>query len=114
MQTKNEILAHEYYTLMGQKNAVGIKKYLHPDVALYSPMATVKGKEAVYQSACNFIEMIHSLKVRAGFGAGDQAMIVSDSLIPGMKDLFPTASLLSFRDELIIKIELFYDSRPLF
>lgn len=109
MHTNKATLAEEYYTLIGKKNAEGIKKYLHPDVVLHSPLAVVRGKEAVIKAAENFMNMIKSLTVRAKFGAGEQAMIVSDSVIPGMADSFPTASLLSFRDELIIKIELFYD-----
>ena len=113
MHTKNAALAEEYYTLLGKKNAEGIKKYLHPDVELYSPLAIVKGKEAVFKAASNFSNMIKSLTIRAKFGAVDKAMIVCDSEIPGMTESFPTASLLSFRDELIVRIELFYDGRPL-
>ena len=109
MHTNNVAVAEEYYTLIGEKNAEGIKKHLHPNVELYSPLAIVKGKEAVFKAASNFINMIKSLTIRAKFGAGDQAMIVCDSAIPGMVESFPTASLLSFRDELIVKIELFYD-----
>lgn len=109
MHTNNVALAEEYYTLIGKKNAEGIKKHLHPDVELYSPLATVKGKEAVFKAASNFSNVIKSLTIRAKFGSGDQAMIVCDSDIPGVVGSFPTASLLSFRDELIVKIELFYD-----
>lgn len=109
MHTSNVALAEEYYTLIGEKNAEGIKKYLHPDVELYGPLAVLKGKETVFKAASNFINMIKSLTIRAKFGAGDQAMIVCDSVIPGMAESFPSASLLSFRDELIVRIELFYD-----
>jgi len=109
MHKSNVTLAEEYYTLMGKKDAEGLKRYLHPDVELYSPLAIVKGKEAVFKSASQFANMIKYLTIRAKFGAGDQAVIVSDSGIPGMTESFPTASLLSFRDGLIVKIELFYD-----
>jgi hypothetical protein len=109
MHTSNVALAEEYYTLIGEKNAEEIKKCLHPDVELYSPLAIVKGKEAVHKAASNFINMIKSLTIRAKFGSADQAVIIVDSEIPGMVESFPTASLLSFRDDLIVKIELFYD-----
>ena len=111
MHTNNVVLAEEYYTLVGEKNAEGIKKYLHPDVELYGPLATAKGKEAVFEATSNFINMIKSLKIRAKFGAGDQAMIVYDLDIPGIMEAFPGAVLLNFRDGLIIRIELFYDAR---
>jgi hypothetical protein len=109
MDTNNLALAEEYYTLIGEKNGKGIEKYLHPSVELYSPLATVKGKEAVFKSASHFIDVIKSLTIRAKFGAGEQAMLVLDSEIPGVTGNFPTASLLSFCDGLIVKIELFYD-----
>ena len=109
MDTNNVALAEKYYTLLGRKNVEGIKKCLHPDVELHSPLATVKGKEAVVKAASNFSNVIKSLTIRAKFGSGDQAVIISDSDIPGVVGSFPTASLLSFCDELIVKIELFYD-----
>ncbi len=109
MHTNNVALAEEYYTLVGKKNAEGIKKYLHPDVELYGPLATAKGKEAVFEATSNFMNMIESLTIRAKFNAVDQAMIVYNVDIPGIVKDFPGASLLSFRDGLIVKIELFYD-----
>ena len=110
METNNAAMAEEYYTLVGQKNAEGIKKYLHPDVELYGPLATLKGKEAVIEATSNFMNAFKSLTIRAKFGAGDQAMIVYDVDIPGIAKDFPGASLLSFRDGLIVRIELFYDA----
>jgi SnoaL-like domain len=109
MNTSNVALAEEYYTLFGEKNAEGIKKYLHADVELHGPLGTAKGKEAVFETTSNFINVIKSLKIRAKFGAGDQVMIVHDSDIPGIVDSFPGAVLLNFHDGLIIRIELFYD-----
>jgi len=53
--------------------------------------------------------MFKSLKIRAKFGAGEQAMIVYDVDIPGIMEAFPGASLLNFRDGQIVRIELFYD-----
>ncbi len=109
METNNVAQAEEYYKLVGEKNAEGIKKYLHPDVEFYSPLATLKGKEAVVQATSNYMNLIGSLTIRAKFGAGDQAMIVYDVDIPGIAKGFPAALLLSFHDGLIIRSELFFD-----
>lgn len=103
--------ASEYYKLVGEKNAEGVKKYLHSDVEFFGPLATVKEKEAVFEVTRNFMKAIQSLTIRAKFGAGNQAMIVYDVDLPGIAKDFPGASLLSFRDGLIVRIELFYDSR---
>ena len=103
------VQAEEYYQLVGKKNIEGFQKFLHPNVEFYGPLATMQGKEAVVTATCNFMGMFKSLKIRTKFGAGSQAMIVYDTNIPGVADSFPSASLLSFRDGLIVRIELFYD-----
>lgn len=110
MKTNHVAQAEEYYKLFGEKNAEGIKKYLHADVEFYAPLATLKGKEAVVEAASGFMKMFQSFSMRAKFGAEAQVMIVYDLDIPGISKSFPSASLLSFREELISKIELFFDS----
>jgi hypothetical protein len=109
METNNVTLAEEYYKLVGEKNAEEIRKYLHPDVEFSGPLATLKGREAVVEATSNFMNMVASLTIRAKFGTEEQAMIVYDSEIPGIAKEFPGASLLNFRDGLIVKIQLFYD-----
>lgn len=110
METNQKAKAEEYYKLVSEKNVEGIKKYLHPQVELYGPMAALKGKEAVIEATSNFMKTFQSLTICAKFGAGDQAMIVYDVDMPGIANNFPGASLLSFRDGMIVKIELFYDA----
>lgn len=102
-------LAQEYYTLVGKKNTEGISEYLHPEVELYSPLAALKGKEAVLQATSNFMKSFTSLTIRAQLSAGEQAMIVYDTDIPGIASNFPGASLLNFREGQIVRIQLFYD-----
>lgn len=110
MTTNHVTLAEEYYKQIGEKNAEGIKKYLHPDVKLYSPLASVIGKEAVIEATSNFMNVIESLSIRAKFGSEDKAMIVYDVDIPGIAKEFSGASMLSFNDGLIVRIQLFYDA----
>jgi hypothetical protein len=111
MAISNGTKAEEYYTLIGEKSVEGIKKYLAHDVEFYSPLATLKGKEAVIRATSNFMSAIASLKIRAKFDSGDQAMIVYDVDFPGLASKFPGASLLTFRNHLIVRIELFHDAR---
>ncbi len=110
MKTNHVARAEEYYNLVGEKNIEGVKKYLHPDVEFNSPMATLKGKEAVVQATTNYMKIFNSLTIRAKFGAQEQAMIVYDVDIPGIRKDFPGAVLLTFCDVQIIKVELFFDS----
>ncbi len=109
MQKNTVVRAEEYYTLVGEKNVEGIKNYLNANVDFKGPLATLKGREAVITATSNFMKSFKSLKIRAKFGTDDQAMIVYDIDIPGIATAFPGASLLTFSDGLIVKIELFYD-----
>lgn len=105
-----KVKAEEYYKLIGEKNLEGIKKFLDPHVKFYSPLATLEGKDAVVEATSNFMKAFISLKIRAKFGSGDHAMIVYDVEIPGVANNFPGASLLTFHNNLIVRIELFHDA----
>jgi hypothetical protein len=106
----NLILNKKYATLI-KSDKMGSKNWVRPDPIFYDvephgPLATLKGKEAVFQVTCNYMNMIGSL-----FGSGNQAMIVYDVDIPGIAQGFPATVLLTFHDNLIVRSELFYDSR---
>lgn len=110
MAIDNAKKGEDYYKLIGEKNVEGIKKYLDPEVELISPLATLKGREAVAGSTGNFMKAFKTLKIRAKFGSGTQEMIVYDVNFPGVESNFPGASLLTFRNDLIVRIELFHDA----
>lgn len=110
MQKNYTAQAEKYYTLVGEKNIEEVKKFLHPDVEFFGPLANLKGKEAVAQATYHFMNSFESLTIRAKFGEGDQAIVVYDVDIPGIAKEFPGASMLNFRDGLIVRIQLFYDS----
>jgi len=110
MQKNHADLAFEYYTQVSGKKADEIKKYLHPEVEFSSPLMTLKGRDAVVEATRNFMKAFATLKIRTKLQSDDQAMIVYDSAISGISKSFPGASLLSFRDGLIVKIELFFDA----
>ena len=101
--------AEEYYKLVGEKDEK-FTKFLHPNVEFYGPLAALKGKAAVIDATTNFMKAFTSLEIRAKFGAVDQAMVVYHTEIPGIAKDFPSASLLTFIDGLIVRIELFYDA----
>lgn len=110
MRIDNARKAEEYYKLIGEKNVDGMKKYLDSDVEFISPLATLKGRDAVAEATSNFMNAFKTLTIRAKFGSEDQAMIVYDVDIPGVTSNFPGASLLTFRNNLIVRIELFHNA----
>lgn len=113
MKTDPKSIGVAYYTALGEKNIEKVKGYLHPDIQFTDPQETVIGREAVLQAAKGFTDIFKSLTIRSKFGSEDQAMIVYDLEIPGLPKQLQAASLLSFQEGLISKIELFYDSKGL-
>ena len=117
---KEEILTKDtmalgvaYYTALGEKNMEAVKNYLHPDIQFTDPQEKVIGRDAVLQAAKGFTGIFKSLTIRAKFGSENQAMIVYEVEILGLSKKLQAASLLSFQEGLISKIELFYDSKGL-
>lgn len=108
--TDTKSIAVAYYTALGEKNIEAVKKYLHPDIQFTDPQEKVIGREAVLKAAKGFTTIFKTLKIRAKFGSDDQAMIIYDVDIPGLSKHLLAASLLSFQDGLIAKIDLIYDT----
>lgn len=113
MKKDTKTIAVAYYTALGEKNIEAVKEFLHPDIQFTDPQETVIGREAVLKAAKGFTAIFKALKIRTKFGSEDQAMIVYDVEIPGLSKNLQAASLLSFQEGLISKIELFYDTRRL-
>ncbi len=107
----SKAMAVTYYTALGEKNIQAVKECLHPDVQFSDPQEKVLGRKAVLDAAEGFTRIFETLTIRAKFGSEDQAMIVYEVKIPGLSKNLTAASLLSFREGLISKIELIYDTR---
>jgi hypothetical protein len=112
MSEKNVTSAIAYYQAMNNKDLSIIKKYLHPEVRLISPLADVTGKDAVLNSVKHFLDVFKKLTIRAQCSNGDQVMLAYDLDCPAPIGLFRGAVLLTFQEGLIIRYELFYDARP--
>ncbi len=112
MNQNNVAIAEAYYTAVGEKNLDDMEKYLHPDVQFISPFAELKSKASVLEAVTRFMTLFNTLTIRAKFDSNDQAVLVYDVDFPAPIGNIPTASLLTFQDKLIAKIELFFDGRP--
>ena len=113
MKTDTKAIGVAYYTALSEKQIEKVKKYLHPDIRFTDPQETVVGQESVLKAAQGFMGIFKSLAIRAEFGSENQAMIVYEVEIPGLPKKLQAASLLSFQEGQISKIELFYDSSSL-
>lgn len=107
----NISIVEAYYTAMGKKNLVDMAQYLHPNVQLISPFATITGKEAVLNSAKQFLHVFESLTIRAKCGSENQVMFAIDVNYPAPIGLLRTAVLVTIQDNLIASTELFHDTK---
>lgn len=112
MNQKNLASAEAYYNALNNKDLELIERCLHPTVHFLAPLAELSGKEAVFKAARDFSTFFKKLTIRTIFGDEDQVMIVYDVECPSPIGLIRTASLVTFSEGLISRIELFYDARP--
>lgn len=112
MTENNVAAALAYYQAVNEKNLSKAEKHLHPEVHLIGPMAELRGKEAVLNSIKGFMMLFDKQDMRAQFGSGDQVMLAFDLHCPAPIGLLRGAVLMNFKNGLIARLELFYDSRP--
>ncbi len=112
MTEKNLASAVAYYTAMADKDLPGMARHLHPDVRLVTPMEELTGKEAVLGAAQRLMNFIQSIQVHAKFGSEDQAMLSYDMDFAEPIGVCRAAALMTFKDGLIVRNELFFDASP--
>ncbi len=67
-----------YYKSMSEKNIPELEQYLHPDVQVISPLATVTGIPSVLEASKGFVQIFKSLTVQAQFSSNNQVMLLLD------------------------------------
>lgn len=113
MMTENTLASAEaYYKAMANKDLSGMAECLHPHVRFLGPLADITGKDAVLEGAKGVLSFFQNLTIRAKFSSETQAMIAYDLDCSLPIGLLRVASLLTFEDNLISRIELFFDARP--
>lgn len=115
MNTQNNVtIAQAYYMAMAEKNSDEVERYLHSDVCLIGPYGQKVGKEMVFDAAKKFMHMFSDIKIHSHFGCDQQVALSYDLLEFGENaNTLRAASLMTFKDGLIIKNELYFDTRSL-
>lgn len=108
----NLALGEAYLRAWDNKDLSAIASHLHPDVRFLGPMTATSGKEAVVEAAKRMFPLLKSLKIQSKFAARDQAIFTYEFICPEPINVCRTAELMTFKDGLIIAIELFFDARP--
>ena len=111
---KNDLLisGEAYLKAWDKKDIEAIAKYLHSEVHFVGPMTETTGKEKFLQSAKRMFGLLKRLEVRSKFASGDQAIFTYDFICTDPIGVCRTAELITFKDGLIGRIELFFDARP--
>ena len=108
---KNSVdFAVAYYQAMQDKNISFIEKHVNPDIQFISPIAETKGKTAYLEAVKKFIAVFNKLTIRAQLDAPDQATLIYDVDFPAPIGHIRTAALMTFKDNLVTRIELFFDA----
>lgn len=105
-------LAESYYSAMLQKDFDTMASYLHKDIHFIGPLAEMHEKEAVVSAAKNLSQILVDIQIRSKFASNNQIMFAYDFMFPAPIGKLRAAVLMEFTDQLISKIELFYDGRP--
>jgi len=109
---RNLAVAENYYHQMLQKNFGAMEKCLHPDVHFIGPLAEMYGKEAVVLAAKNLSQVLRDIKIRSKFAYQNQVMFAYDFMFTEPIGELRAAVLMTFTEQIISKIELFFDGRP--
>ncbi len=110
--TDNLSLAENYYNAMLAKDFDKMAGHLHTDVHFIGSLAEMHGKEPIVAAAKNFCGILQDIKIRSRFASHNQIMFAYDMVVPAPIGKFRAAVLMEFTDQLISKIELFYDASP--
>ncbi len=105
-------VARAYYQAMGKKDIAEVDKCIHPDVEFTAPLAKTEGKEAFLEGAKMFTTVFDTLSIHAEFEKNDKVVIVYDLSCPKPIGNLRAVAYMSFKEDLISSIELFYDPRP--
>jgi ketosteroid isomerase-like protein len=111
MNKDNAAIARAYYIAMAEKNSADVEKYLHEDVCLIGPYGKKEGKEVVFEAAKKFMYMFKDIHIQSQCSSENQVMLAYELLEFGKTTTtLRAASVITFKDGLIIKNELFFDT----
>ena len=104
--------ALNYYQAVSNRNIATAAHYLHDEITLKSPLTTQHGKQAVLNALKGFCSFFVTLTIETSCSnTNNQIMLTYTLECPQPVGLLRAAGLLTFKDDLIVSIELFFDAR---
>ena len=105
-------VAQAYLEAWQKRDAEGIAKQVHPEVQFVGPIAQTKGKEAYISGATRMFPLLKEIKVHTKFFDEDKALFTYDFVCVDPIGACRTAELITIKDGLVARVELFFDARP--
>lgn len=106
------MLLSAYTEAWSNRDLAAILDCVHPDIEFVGPNVRARGRSAYSASTQRFLGLLEGVVVRARHGTADTAMIAYDFICKPPVGRAPTAELVTFRDGLVGRSEIFFDTRP--
>lgn len=110
-QGRGPTLLSRYVEAWTRRDLAAIIACMHPDVIFVGPNVNANGRDGYAASTQRFLGLLEQVTVRARCEGGDDAMIAYDFVCRPPIGRVPTAELVNFRDGLIGRSEIFFDTR---
>lgn len=104
-------LIEKYYDAIVQKDFDAASSYLSENVLYINPLAELQGREAVISSAKKLSAGLESITIRSTFSSNNQVMLACDFYCNAPIGKVRAAVLVDFSNNLINRMELFFDSQ---
>jgi len=105
-------IANEYLNVWKEKNTDAIAALIHPEVHFKGPMAEFEGKDQFLAACHRMFPMLREFRVRSTAASENQVVAIYDFVCIEPIGVCRTAELITFDDDLIRGVELFFDARP--
>ncbi len=103
--------AENYYGSMLKKDFDTMARYLHQNVEFIGPLSKAHGKAEVIEAAKSFSNALLDISIRSRFACDDRIVLIYDLTFSASSEKLPAAVMMNFTDNLISRIEVFYDTK---
>lgn len=105
-------IAESYYKAMGRKDESTMATYLHNDVKFFGPLAQLQGRDNVLAGVKGFFAMYSDIDIQEKFVTDNKVMLVYNLVgSTPVSSIIRVAVLITFTDNLISEIEVFFDTK---
>lgn len=101
-----------YLKALNDKNLEAIGTYVHPELKFKTPLSEISNRHDFLVATRQVVAHTKGLRVKSKFASDNQAMFIYDLIFEEPIGATRTANLMTFVDDKIKEIELFFDARP--